>query len=384
MQDKAGGRFLFIIIPVLLASILLAAHAEASRLTIVLDADDYRQAVTDDKTRFEMAVYSMRDFLSRNRGIFDDVRLIFLREEGCKKSKKVVSLSPEERNAAYEKLSIARNGRGLISSLGKELSRLNKDTDVLLYISNGTPSCADAPCAKFKRELPADKREAIVIVGMFVPALKEMEQLKCMASATGGVYFNVTDESSLSEALSTIEKRIAYNLEVNVIGFNGKVVRDYIRTRYGYDWEAQVFRRGAKEPLTSTHLFPARFYLPGGSYDVKIRLKNSERWIRNLKVVEGRRATEKISFETGSVGIKVFSSGQEVMGARRHPKVQWGCEAFESKTGEKAGYTETFPVELDLFPGVYDLRIFYFGKEKWLKGIVVEVGETSWHEVRFP
>ncbi len=355
----------------------------AGGLTILLDTSARMREEIRGVPRIEMAIEGLKEFLKRNRGIFRKVTIRTYGTDRCDRGGVTLPVDTGRLEKVFNSLgwSPLQEKAAMIQTLDETIAGSKEREGTILLISGGKEDCAPDPCREVRERIRGGVR--IYAIGLILSDVEEMERLKCIASATGGKYFNAHNMEELRTAFRSIERIVAYNLEVRVFESRGKEVTDYLRSRYGYVWWAEVKDRKGKK-VASTHTFPARFHLPPGRYDVLIHYKDGEKWLRGVEVKRGRRTTRRVSFAKGTVLINVFDRGKEIMGVRMAPRTQWWCEAYEAREKRKVGVTETFPAEFSLVNGKYDFKIHYRGKEKWLRGVKVEEGKKVKLKVVFP
>ncbi len=354
--------------------ISMPRSSSASRMVIFLDRSNGIG---------ERVIDAVGDFVTRNRLLFNDIAIKIYDGKVCQSCEVVIAMGKGgEKKTLKNAFKIVNHSLlgeregGMIHSINRVISGLKGDSDVVILLSGGE-MCKSNACRDIGRLRNHKRKSAkVYAIGLSVPDIAEMEQLKCIASTTGGSYFNVSDVAGLKVALEKIEKIVSYNLEVKVFRAKGEEVTDYMRTRYGYAWWAEVYKSGKTKKVASTYTFPARFYLKQGKYDVLIHYENADKWLRGLKVGFDRRTRRRISFAKGSVVIKVYNGGEEIMGTKRVPRLFWWCEVYLAGSKEKMGFTETFPVELNLVVGKYDIKVHYMGDERVFKNVVVQEGKT--------
>ena len=356
--------------------LLMASTASASRMVIFFDRSNHiGNKVVDE----------LGNFIKKNRFFFNDIVIKVYDGKGCRGCEVVIAMgngSEKKRlKSALRVMGSAGSGDGqdgVARSFNHVLSNLKDNSDVVLLLSSGD-MCGSDTCSDIKKHKEAKNNEnnvKIYAIGLAVPNISEMEQLRCIASSSGGKYFNVSDMTGLKGAFEEIEKIVSYNLEVKVYKAKGSEVSDYMRTQYGYAWWADVYESGTTKKIASTHLFPVRFYLPRGKYDVLVHYGNADKWLKGLKIGNTRRTRKKISFAKGSLVVKVYSGNTEILGTRRVPRLFWWSEVYRAGEKEKIEVTETFPIELNLVVGTYDIKLHYMDKVKFFKSVHIKEGKT--------
>lgn len=364
---------------------ILPTWGRASDVVVLVDGSGGMKGMIGGKDKVDMAKEALYTFLSRNKGVFKNITVKVYGGGDCRKTPNPISLSP---GGELKELNLLKNlspgGKANMTyALESSLKDLKGEKGNILLISSGADDCEYESCKKAKEIIGSGAKVSVYAIGLGIFTEREMERLKCIASSTGGKYFNATDPATLKDAFKKIEAKVGYNLEIKVFKGKDEEVTEYMRSQYTYNWGCDVYESGTDKKVTSTNTFPARFFLSEGVYDVKVHYGSAEKWLRGLTVNEGKRTTTSVSFAKGSVVVKVFKGDSQVIGVKRVPTVQWWCEVYETGGKEKKETTETFPIELDLFAGKYDIKVHFMGEEKWLRGILVQEGKTVRSEVRF-
>ncbi|HHL39322.1 MAG TPA: hypothetical protein ENJ37_02340 [Deltaproteobacteria bacterium] len=382
---SSSRRFVAAAAALCAAALLLSAPgaADAGELVVVVDRSEPMGEPINGESRLDAAVEALGDFLGRNAGKFDGLALWSYGAGRCgSKPQRVTS-----RRRVLKALAALRPAFEGVAHTSDALVRAVKGLgpdDVVLVVSGGADGCSKKACAEVAGASERGKGPAVYAVALAVEDVRGLEELKCIASKTGGRFYHAHDVDELRRALGRIEKKVGYNLEIRVLREEGKEVTDYIRTRYAYQWGCRVYKSGTDEEVAVTNVFPARFHLPPGTYDVKVRFGTTEQWLRGVDVKEGERVKRTMNFARGSVVVNVFAGDDEVIGVKRIPKLLWWCDVFKAGTSEKVDGTVTFPVELDLVVGSYDIKVHYMGAEKVLEGVEVREGKTRKLKADFP
>lgn len=368
--------FLLILYPLSSTKVL------ASDLVILIDSSPWMtEELVGESSKLNFTAKAVSGFLKRNKGLFGDVSVLFYNGENCdkntSKNKRI-----KDQKVALKIMGFSGRSDHNVRSIEKVTSGNRAKDEIVLYIS-GSGGCEDNVCAKIKASSRKGGSRKFFILGLAIPDLKWMEQLKCIASSTGGKYINVSRMDDIDNSLKIIENEVAYNLEIKVFGQKGEEIKDYLSSRYGYVWSGDVYRDDNMDLVESTHIFPAKFKLKPNRYSIRVKYGNSERWLKNVVIKSHQLTTRSVSFARGSIILKVFSMGEEIFGIKRIPKPQWWCEVIPAGGTEKVDFTETFPAEIDLFEGVYDLKVHYLGREMWIKNIKVREDKTVMLEANF-
>ncbi len=85
-----------------------------------------------------------------------------------------------------------------------------------------------------------------------------------------------------------------------------------------------------------------------------------------------------VGLTSGSILIKVFSSGNEVIGQSVESGGKWWCEVYRTEINDiLLKVIKIFPIELDLVSDWYDFKVHFYGMEMWLHGVFIEKGKTT-------
>ena len=267
-------------------------------------------------------------------------------------------------------------------SLENVLSSLKPDREINVVISGGK-----GDWYRIKGALREKNALKLYVIGVSLPGSELMYKLLGIASVSGGEYFNAGNASRLKDVLYDIEKKANYNLEVKVFKSKYHELTDYLMWRYRYLWTSEVYPAGEdeKSPIDSTYVFPARFNLPDGAYDIKIKYANEVKWLRGVNVKGRTLDTEEVNFAKGLLMVKVFNSGKPVEGVDKRFRYCWWSEAYEAGRHDRpVETTRTFPPEFNLVNGRYDIKIYYRGHEKWIYNVDINEGATENFTVTFP
>ncbi len=279
----------------------------------------------------------------------------------------------------------ARNmikGVNKTESLEKTLISLKPDKAIYVLISGGK-----GDWYRIKGLLRERDAIGLQVVGISLPDEDLMFRLLGVASVSGGRYFNAGNALRLKEVLSTIDKEANYNLEIKVFKSQYEELTDYLMWHYRYMWTSEVYQPGRyDEVVDSTYIFPARYNLPAGTYDVKVRYGNETKWLRGVKVRKRDVNREVVNFAKGMLLVRVLNGGRPVEGVERGARYYcWWSEAYEAGRHDKpVEVTRTFPPEFSLVNGRYDIRIFYRGHERWIYDMEIDEGKVKEFSVEFP
>lgn len=237
------------------------------------------------------------------------------------------------------------------------------------------------------KELLREKAASrIYIVGVGLTDTDDMINLSGVASVSGGEYFNAGNAVVLKTSLSEIEQKANYNLEVKVYKSKFNELTDYLMKRYKYLWSSEVYASGNREKaIASTNIFPARFNLSSGVYDIKISYANKIKWIEGVRVDRSDLVQKAVNFGKGLLSILVYNSGHPVHGVDRRGDSCWWSEVYEAgKRDNPVEVTKAFPPEFELVNGKYDINIHYRGHEKWFYNVEVSEDGATNLNITFP
>lgn len=268
-----------------------------------------------------------------------------------------------------------------VDSLYDEFEWADPEESVKIVISGGKGNWDELK--EMFRERDALK---LYVVGVNLPTPDIMRRLLGTASASGGQYFNAKGKQKLVAALKNIEKMSNFNLEVRVFKNKYNELTDWLMSRYEYVWTSDVYKAGKHDkPVASTYIFPARYNLESGVYDIKVNYGSRSKWIEGIKINRFGLVEKMTNFAMGLVNIRVLNGGHDVKGVDRRGRDCWWSEAyFAGKHNEIIDSTRTFPPEFNLVNGDYDIKIHYRGYEQWINDVTVKQGRVHNFEITFP
>ncbi|MDH3976198.1 MAG: hypothetical protein OEV42_18150 [Deltaproteobacteria bacterium] len=268
-----------------------------------------------------------------------------------------------------------------VDSLYDEFEWADPEESVKIVVSGGKGNWDELK--EMFRERDALK---LYVVGVNLPTPAIMRSLLGTASASGGQYFNAKGTKKLVTALKNVEKMSNYNLEVRVFKNRYSELTDWLMSRYEYVWTSDVYKAGKHDkPITSTYIFPARYNLESGVYDIKVNYGGKSKWIEGVKINRFGLTEKKANFAIGMVNIRVLNGGHDVKGVDRRGRDCWWSEAyFAGKHDKDVDSTRTFPPEFNLVNGNYDIKIHYRGYEQWINDVHVKQGKVHNFQISFP
>lgn len=175
----------------------------------------------------------------------------------------------------------------------------------VILLTDGIESCGGNLCNVVTSARQSGVEFVMHIVGFGLQP-GESGPLECAAAAAGGHYYDASDADELAAGMNEATTQTV-DLESNIrvtATKNGEPLDAYI-TAYpaGGDkavQNARTYRKGA------------RFYLPPGSYDLKVSaLENTDLqpiWVRGVKTSTEEIAEKSVSFDAGTVRVSVLNN----------------------------------------------------------------------------
>ncbi len=260
------------------------------------------------------------------------------------------------------------------------ISNLKLGSRVNVVISSGAGNWDRVKSAHMEKEAAK-----IYIVGLGVHDQNTMIRMAGVTSVSGGEFYSAWDAVSLRQALSDIEKKGNFNFEVKVYKKQSEELTDYMTWRYKNLWSSEVYESGKRDkPVTKTNIFPARFNLASGLYDIKINYGHDIKWIEGVRIEKTQLIQKAVNFAKGAIRVFVVNDGHPVTGVRKRAKSCWYSEAYEAgKRDKPVEVAYTFPPEFTLVNGKYDIKVNYKGQEKWLDNVEVSEDKITDMNLRF-
>ncbi len=344
---------------------LLPATTHAQRMEIFLDICNTYEGVD----KFEILKTGVSAFIRENPDLDVSITL-FGFPPGGEREERFVRL--------FKGLGVEVRRTG---SIYDTLLGLDPDDGIYVVLSGGK-----GDWDSFKERLREVEAKRLYVIGVALPHPDVMYRLLGVASVSGGRYYNARDGRRLKEVLYEIEKKANYNLEIRVFKSRYEELTDYLMWHYQYLWITEVYPAGRYDrPIAQTYIFPARFNLPTGIYDIKVRYGDKVKWLRGVEVRRRQLARRRVNFAEGLVLVKILNDGHEVIGVERRSRYAWWAEVYEAGRYDRpVEITRTFPIEFSLVNGVYDIKIHYRGYERWIRGVEVKEGKVTNLEVIFP
>ncbi len=181
----------------------LAALEAPKNLLIILDTSSSMAEPFEDSTKIQVAKRVLDELV----GTIPDGTNVGLRIfGGCQVSKLLVPLKPIDRAALRAKIQAIETGGPTPIAYALEQAKEDFDgaygPDLIILVTDGMETCHGDP-VKAARDLLASGYDLkIHVVGFDIGSLpKAREQLKEIAAATGGLYFDAQSSADLRQAL---------------------------------------------------------------------------------------------------------------------------------------------------------------------------------------
>ncbi len=181
----------------------LTALEAPKNLLIILDTSSSMAEPFEDSTKIEVAKRVLDELV----GTIPDGTRVGLRVfGGCQVSKLLVPLAPLDRAALRARIQAIETGGPTPIAYALEQAKEDFDgaygPDLILLVTDGMETCHGDPVKAAKDLLAAGYDLKIHVVGFDIGSLpKAREQLKEIAAATGGIYFDAQSSSELRQAL---------------------------------------------------------------------------------------------------------------------------------------------------------------------------------------
>jgi hypothetical protein len=210
---------------------------------------------------------------------------------------------------------------------------------------------------------------------------------RCLAERSGGAIEVVTSAAGLEAALRRVAARLESAVAIRAYHYTGQELKG-ISPEGAAAWGATLRPSGgtAGEGVSvEAGLFPAAFAVPAGVYLVKSRYAGQEKTAA-VAVAPGERAEVRVTFATGELFVRALdAAGGEIVGDSAGFRCAWGADVLQGEEGEErtAAATCSFPVRVELPPGVYRVRARWKGVERVVEEVAVETGTSTVRTVSF-
>jgi len=370
-----------------LVGLALGAQSSATAQTggpgsivFILDASGSMAAKTGSTTKMEAAKQVMTDLVGnlppgtraglmayghRQKSACTDVELVLPVEAVVKDvfGRKINALQPLGQTPISESI---RQAAAVLKGVSGKRS--------IILVSDGEETCKQDPCkvAADLKKADIDLKVHVVGFGLDTPAAKQ--QLKCVATATGGTYAEASNPAELKRKISEVatsesKPAITGKLVSVILDMDGSPVR------YGVSF----YKPGGKAgdtPLESTFANQAfdsvhELNVPPGIYDVSYSgVREPTLWKRNVEIKPGQ--ITRVEFPRfGRIRISIKDQTGK--------SLQMGVEVHDStpQQTDLIGY-HGFRETIDLPAGTYDILFGQMGlPPASQKGVVVKSGQET-------
>jgi hypothetical protein len=348
------------VIFILLSSFLLNSAAESQQprvIELILDASGSMNAkLPDGQTRIDAAKKAVESLVST---LPAEDQLAFRvyghqssrEKHDCNDIQLMVPFGPLSSN----KTSIITKKNGVVAQgytpitkvitlAASDFSQNMTGERLIILVSDGKETCEGDPCMAARALHAANVNLVIHTIGFAVDTATRY-QLKCIANATGGSYFDAEDAGGLSKVLGEAAVKAMQKVEIPKKGGGYlEIKRSNLTGHKVLDAET------GKEVAEISPVNAGRANLPAGIYNVQF---GTMLW-KSVEV----RAGETTVLEPGSMKME-------------NPSMR-GHKIVDSETGEVQGEFSGVSNSMSMMPGIYDVG---FGPIFW-RGFKVNSGET--------
>ena len=162
--------------------------------------------------------------------------------------------------------------------------RSTEDAATVVLLSDGRETCEADPCAAAAELEAAGIDFTVHVIGFDIEAAEDVAQLRCIADATGGRYFDAADAGALTQALGEVVTAPANmpDPDAPVAITLRALLPDGTAAPGGADWS--LIRDGAADLMApQTPISSGSFDLPPGDWTVSVALETA------LGPAEGQR-----------------------------------------------------------------------------------------------
>jgi len=195
---------------IVLSAVLAAPALAGERAYLVLDASGSMWQRLDGRSKVEIA----RDAVDALLADWSETVSLGLIAYGHNRRGDCKDIEILRQAEGFDREGISRTVRGLNAlgmtpitdavRLAAEQLRHTEHKATVILVSDGEETCNADPCALGK-ELAAQGIDFTAhVIGFDLPEGPAREQLQCLASSTGGRYFEATDASALNDAMREI------------------------------------------------------------------------------------------------------------------------------------------------------------------------------------
>src|SRR5882757_2376570 len=367
-----------------------AAQAQGTDTILVLDASGSMWGLVDGQSKISAARQAVDSILSKwNPADRLGVMVYGHRSKGdCKDIELMVPVSkfdPARIKAAVD--GINPKGKTPISDslrAAAEALHATENKATVILVSDGIETCAPDPCAAAAELKKSGIGFTAHVIGLDVADPAAKSQLQCIARATGGVYLDARNASSLTGALT---KMVAATQGTKVVSeapqkpaadpYLGKNIRGVARLAEGLDpisdedvnWG--VFKRSGDEKGEAVNTFygaPFADNIAPGDYIVVVSYRQLKREFP-LKVEKAKPAVLDVILDAGYV----TSEGSVAGGPSKVDDVVW---QVTDKGGKLIAQEYDAVPRFVLAAGSYVLTLTK-GSSKTSKPFSVAAGDSS-------
>lgn len=231
----------------------------------------------------------------------------------------------------------------VIETAAKDFPAGNTGARSIVLVSDGKETCDGDPCTTARALQKSGAGVVIHTVGFDVDKAARA-QLRCVAEATGGTYFDAPDADQLAAVIAKAAVQTATKIDVEAKG-NGWLQVKGAELSGHVVVDAATGAEAGKISATGTTIG-----LAAGLYNVKF----GESWWKSVEV----KAKETTVLEPGVLVVE----GASFRGHR----------VLDSETGISHGSASSMDRSVTLMPGTYDVT---FGPLVW-SGVRVDGGQT--------
>jgi hypothetical protein len=352
----------FILFPVFVIftffpAVLISDSSGARVIELILDASGSMNAkLPDGQTRIDAAKKAVGTLVEN---LPPETQLAFRvyghqsprEKHDCNDTQLVVPFGPlsgNKRDIVAKTKTIAAQGytpiTKVITLAASDFAKDKSGERVIILVSDGKETCEGDPCTAARALHDVNVNLVIHTIGFAVDTATRY-QLKCIANATGGSYFDAEDAGGLSKVLGQAAVSGIAKVEVPQKGGG------YLEVKKANMKGHKVFdAETGKQVAEVSPVVSGRVNLPAGIYHVQF---GTMLW-KSVEV----RAGETTVLEPGYMTME-------------NPSMR-GHKIQDSETGQVQGEFSGMTKNNSVLPGIYDIS---FGPLLW-KGFKIDAGQT--------
>ena len=302
-------RFFFILM--LLPAFLADAGAGNPKAVIIFDASGSMRGKIDGVPKIKIAKDALKKVVKRwNPKVELGLTVYGHRRKGdCSDIETIVPIGKLNKEQIIKKvMAISPKGKTPISrALKRAANELNytEGNSTVILISDGKETCDPDPCGTAKELKKLGIGFVAHVIGFNVNKAAD-RQLRCIANATGGQYFNAKNADALKSAMKAIVAK------VNKLEYNIQITAS--ETKEGAKIEAlhQIYKdlggkradkyehlcESSKEEPCLEHVAPGKYIIVTIYSQYKVQTPvtvKSEKSLTKVNVITGQTGTVKIS-----------------------------------------------------------------------------------------